>query len=179
MQEKTKLGKAREVKASTVGGSKDFLNLLAPLMAAPGVAKDAYRISLIGNFFNGPIYVAIYNRHKLLRDEVNTLFCLAHFPELIQKDICLVMGRPKNSVSRAISRLVKRDLIAVADDPNDGRRGVLTLKPAGRKLYEETKRLFVEREEKMLAGLNARERRSLDKLLTKLMDHHKDWSELY
>lgn len=170
------MGKA---KTSTTETARGFLELLSPLMAAPGVAKDTYRISLIGNFFNGPIYVEIYKRHKLLRDEVNTLFCLAHFPELIQRDICLVMGRPKNSVSRAISRLVKRDLIAVADDPRDGRRGVLTLKPAGRKLYNQTRQLFVERENLMLASLNARERRSLDKLLTKLMTHYKDWSDLY
>jgi len=160
-------------------GSRDFLDLLVPLMDAPGVARDAYRISLVANFFNGPVYADIYKQHKLLRDEVNTLFCLGHFPELTQRDICLVMGRPKNSVSRAISRLVKRGMISVAEDPQDGRRGLLTLRPAGRKLYLETRLLFVEREAKMLAGLNAAERRTLNQLLTKLMTTHKDWSDLY
>lgn len=160
-------------------GPPGFLDLLEPLMAAPGVARDAYRISLVANFFNGPVYADIYRQHRLLRDEVNTLFCLGHFSELSQRDICLVMGRPKNSVSRAISRLVKRDLISVADDPRDGRRGLLRLKPAGRKLYKETKLLFVEREEKMLTGLSAGERRTLDRLLTKLMKTHEDWSEIY
>jgi len=156
-----------------------FLELLEPMMAAPGVARDAYRISLVGNFFNGPVYVTIQKRHGLLRDEINTLFCLAHFPELTQTDICLVMGRPKNSVSRSIARLLQRGLISVRDDPDDGRKGVLSLRPKGHELYEKTRRLFVEREEQILASLTKADRASLDRLLTKIMKSHEDWSELF
>lgn len=156
-----------------------FLELLIPLMSAPGVAKDAYRMSLFANFFNGPVYAVIHKRLRLLRDEVNTLFCLAHFEGLSQRDICLVMGRPKNSVSRAISRLLERGLIAVTDDPDDGRMGILSLKPAGRELYEETRQLFVDREKQMLESLTTRERATLDRILTKLMESHAGWSELY
>jgi DNA-binding MarR family transcriptional regulator len=115
----------------------------------------------------------------LVRDEVNTLFCLAHLDDLNQRDICLVMGRPKNSVSRAISRLIERDLIETREDPGDGRRAKLRLKPEGRKLYETTSRLFVAREALMLEALATRERTQLDAILTKLMNAHKAWSELY
>jgi len=167
--------KSRRAKSTSSGR---FLELLEPMMNAPGVARDAYRISLVGNFFNGPVYVAIQKEFGLLRDEINTLFCLAHFPELTQTDICLVMGRPKNSVSRAISRLLRNDLISVRNDPDDGRKGVLTLRPQGHDLYEKTRSLFVEREERMLGTLTKADRASLDQLLTKIMNSHENWSEL-
>lgn len=157
----------------------EFLDLLQPMMEGPVVARDAYRMSLWANFFNGPIYKQLQKSHKLSRDEVNTLFCLAHVDDLNQRDICLVMGRPKNSVSRAIARLVERSMIEVSTDPNDGRRGRLRLKAEGRYLYQETSRLFVAREAKMLAALTQSERGQLDGLLTKLMNAHSDWSELY
>lgn len=156
-----------------------FLDLLIPLMNGPVVAREAYRMSLWSNFFNGPIYKQLQKSHRLLRDEVNTLFCLAHRDDLTQRDICMVMGRPKNSVSRAIARLAERDLIEVRDDPGDGRRARLRLKPEGRRLYEETSRIFVAREARMLATLTRREREQLDRLLTKLMESHADWSEPY
>jgi len=89
------------------------------------------------------------------------------------------MGRPKNSVSRAIGRLLARNLIAVRDDPTDGRKGVLTLRAEGRELYEETRLLFVEREQKMLASLTKADRVALDRLLTKIMNSHENWSELF
>lgn len=168
--------KSRRAKATSSGR---FLALLEPMMDAPDVARDAYRISLVGNFFNGPVYVTIQKHYGLLRDEINTLFCLAHCPDLIQTDICLVMGRPKNSVSRSIARLVQRDLISVRDDPGDGRKGVLSLRPGGRELYEKTRRLFVEREEQILASLTKSDRASLDRLLTKIMKSHENWSELF
>ncbi|WP_272011035.1 MarR family winged helix-turn-helix transcriptional regulator [Roseovarius sp. ZX-A-9] len=157
----------------------EFLDLLAPMMAGPVVARDAYRMSLWSNFFNGPVYKQLQKTHGLVRDEVNTLFCLAHLDDLNQRDICLVMGRPKNSVSRAIARLVERDLIEARGDPGDRRRAKLRLKPKGRALYETTSRLFVEREAKMLASLTPREREQLGAILTKLMESHHEWSELY
>ncbi|MGR3315285.1 MarR family winged helix-turn-helix transcriptional regulator [Roseovarius indicus] len=160
-------------------GEDRFLELLVPLMSSPGVAKNAYRMSIFANFFNGPIYAVIQKRFRLLRDELNTLFCLAHFEELSPRDICLVMGRPKNSVSRAISRLQERDLIEVRDDPSDARVDLLKLKPAGHHLYEETRRMFVDREEQMLSSLTNREKDTLDRLLTKLMRSHETWSDLY
>jgi DNA-binding MarR family transcriptional regulator len=169
---------AKSRKAKTRSSGR-FLELLEPMMDAPGVARDAYRISLVGNFFNGPVYVTIQKHYGLIRDEINTLFCLAHFPELIQTDICLVMGRPKNSVSRSIARLVQRDLISVRDDPGDGRKGVLSLRPRGRELYEKTRQLFVEREEQILASLTKSDLASLDRLLTKIMKSHENWSELF
>ncbi|MDP3342163.1 MarR family winged helix-turn-helix transcriptional regulator [Frigidibacter sp.] len=174
-----KKSRKADPRGAATRGSSRFLELLEPMMAAPGVARDAYRISLVGNFFNGPIYLVIQKQFGLLRDEINTLFCLAHFPELSQTDICLVMGRPKNSVSRAISRLLQRGLIAVRDDPDDGRKGVLSLRPEGYRLYQDTRRLFEEREAQMLASLTKADRATLDRLLTKIMASHEDWSELF
>lgn len=166
-------------KTEDTGGEDRFLELLVPLMSSPGVAKNAYRMSIFANFFNGPIYAVIQKRFRLVRDEVNTLFCLAHFEELSPRDICLVMGRPKNSVSRAISRLLERDLIAIRDHPDDARVDILTLKPAGHALYDETRRMFVDRETQMLSSLTNREKDTLDRLLTKLMNAHESWSDLY
>ena len=156
-----------------------FLELLESMMDAPGVARDAYRIASLSNFFNGPVYVTIQKHYGLIRDEINTLFCLAHFPDSFRPTSASSWDGPRTASSRSIARWVQRDLISVRDDPGDGRKGVLSLRPRGRELYEKTRQLFVEREEQILASLTKSDRVSLDGLLTKIMKSHENWSELF
>jgi DNA-binding MarR family transcriptional regulator len=147
-------------------------------MLSKEVSRDGYRISLWSNFFNEPTYAVIERNHGLLRDEFNTLFCLANYGPITARNICLVMGRPKNSVSRAIERLSRKGMISRRADPNDRRKTVLTLNSKGRAAYEKTNSLFLEREALMLRSLNKADRRALSRILGKLMNAYPDWCEV-
>jgi DNA-binding MarR family transcriptional regulator len=144
-------------------------------MLAKNVDRDGYRIGLWANFYTVPVFAEIERRFGLLRDENNILFCLTHYGSLTARSICEVTARPKNSVSRAVERLLGAGLIRRETDPADRRKGVLTITPKGREILAQTSVLFQEREALMLRRLNAADRRTLDRLLTKLMGGVAEW----
>jgi DNA-binding MarR family transcriptional regulator len=144
-------------------------------MLSKNVDRDGYRIGLWANFYTVPVFAEIERRFGLLRDENNILFCLTHYGSLTARSICEVTARPKNSVSRAVERLLGAGLIRRETDPADRRKGVLTITPKGREILAQTSVLFQEREALMLRRLNAADRRTLDRLLTKLMGGVGEW----
>jgi DNA-binding MarR family transcriptional regulator len=145
------------------------------VMLSKNVDRDGYRIGLWANFYTVPVFAEIERRFGLLRDENNILFCLTHYGSLTARSICEVTARPKNSVSRAVERLLGAGLIRRETDPADRRKGVLTITPKGREILAQTSVLFQEREALMLRRLNAADRRTLDRLLTKLMGGVGEW----
>jgi DNA-binding MarR family transcriptional regulator len=122
-----------------------------------------------------PVFARIQRQSGLLRDENNILFCLAHCGPLTARSICQVLGRPKNSISRAVERLLERQLIASAPVASDRRHSLLSLLPAGRELIAWSTALFRDRQEHMLRALSATERVALDSILTKLMADAESW----
>ena len=127
-------------------------------MMARSPVRDAYRITLWANFFAGPIFLEIEVQFGLLRDEFNILACLHDFGPLAAKHVCALTGRPKNSVSRAVSRLIRRGLIGSRSDLRDRRQNVLRIEAEGRDLYGRILPRFVAREAAMLAPLSEGER---------------------
>ncbi|MFO1057764.1 MAG: winged helix DNA-binding protein [Dongiaceae bacterium] len=166
--------KAPTGKAGQAGHSASAREIL-DAMLAQGVDRDGYRIGLWANFYTVPVFAEIERRFGLLRDENNILFCLAHYGSLTARSICEVTARPKNSVSRAVEKLLRAGLIRRETDPEDRRKGVLTITPEGRDLLARTSVLFQEREALMLRRLTAADRRTLDRLLTKLMAGIPEW----
>jgi DNA-binding MarR family transcriptional regulator len=145
------------------------------VMLSKGVDRDGYRIGLWANFYTVPVFAEIERRFGLLRDENNILFCLTHYGSLTARSICEVTARPKNSVSRAVERLLRGGLIRRQTDPEDRRKGVLTITAKGQELLAQTSVLFQERESLMLRRLSAADRRTLDRLLAKLMAGIPEW----
>jgi DNA-binding MarR family transcriptional regulator len=86
-------------------------------------------------------------------------------------------GIPKNSVSRAVSRLKKMGLIRRAADRDDGRRAMLSLTAKGSALYERVLPRFQQRQEAMVSVLTAAERQELHRLLNKLVERDDDWAQ--
>ena len=74
----------------------------------------------------------------------------------------------KTRVSRAISHLVKRDLIERASNADDRREMELRLTKAGRAMYAELVPLALERERALLACLNEEELRAFTEGLDRL-----------
>lgn len=152
-----------------------FYETLARILKNNACIRDAYRIGLWANFYSVPVYAFIEQKYGLLRAEFVILVCLAGGVALGAKEICNVTGRPKNSISRAVGRLDKLGLILRAPHGSDGRREHLTITRKGQATYEEIIPLFAKRQNFMLQGLAPRDRKSLDRLLTKLTSNCHSW----
>jgi MarR family transcriptional regulator, temperature-dependent positive regulator of motility len=149
--------------------------ILEAILRGAGVDLDGFRLSLWSGFYTMPVFAQIQRRWGLLRDENNILFCLVHCGPLTARGISQVLGRPKNSISRAVERLLARGLIVSKPVATDRRHSLLTVLPPGRELVDQTTSLFRARQEHMLRALTPVERVALDSVLTKLMADADSW----
>ena len=133
--------------------------------------RDAYRISYLANAIVVPTYEAVRRDFGIIRAEYILLVCLAHFAELTAQDVSRIARLPRNSISRAVHRMLDEGYLDRAPDPHDGRQARLTLTAKGRALHEQIAARLIERQEEVLAALDASERRQLDGLLQKLALH--------
>lgn len=127
-----------------------------------------YRLAFLTSFFREPLLRRIEREFGLIRPEWTVLVCLAYRDGLNARDICEVTEQPSNTVSRGVSLLVAKGLIAQRPDPEDARRSLLRLTQAGRALHDRAMALFSEGEAQMTASLTAPERATLITLLDKM-----------
>lgn len=133
--------------------------------------RDTYRISFIANSILVPVYDSIKRDFGLNRGEYLLLFCLARYPELTAQDVANMTGRPRNSISRGVHRLLAGGYINRVPDQSDGRQALLTITGEGRLLHQNIVDRFIQRERDALDVLSSRERATLDGLLQKLVLH--------
>ncbi|WP_158934410.1 MarR family winged helix-turn-helix transcriptional regulator [Burkholderia sp. S171] len=140
-----------------------------------GPISDAWRFTLWSNYYTEPCFSAMSRDFDVGRDEFNVMSCLSSYGPMAAKTICEVTGRPKNSISRAVTRLSERKMIRRKINPLDRRESSLMLNEGGRKLYERVVPVAIERQSTMLSGLSASERALLDQVLNKLMQFRHEW----
>ncbi|MFT4509122.1 MarR family winged helix-turn-helix transcriptional regulator [Caballeronia sp. 15711] len=140
-----------------------------------GPISDAWRFTLWSNYYTEPCFTAMSRDFDIGRDEFNVLSCLSSYGPMAAKTICDVTGRPKNSISRAVTRLSERKMILRKINPLDRRESSLILNESGRKLYERVVPVAIERQSAMLSGLSSSERALLDQVLNKLMQFRHEW----
>jgi DNA-binding MarR family transcriptional regulator len=140
-----------------------------------GPISDAWRFTLWSNYYTEPCFSAMSRDFDVGRDEFNVLSCLSSYGPMAAKTICDVTGRPKNSISRAVTRLSERKMIRRKINPLDRRESSLILNESGRKLYERVVPVAIERQSTMLSGLSSSERALLDQVLNKLMQFRHEW----
>ncbi|MEM7257092.1 MAG: MarR family transcriptional regulator, partial [Pseudomonadota bacterium] len=107
----------------------------------------------------------------IIRPEYLLLLCLSHFRVLTAQDVSRLTGRPRNSISRAVNRMLTLAYIKRAPDPDDGRQSKLSITPAGRKLQKKIAATMTLKQEEVLAVLSAAERKTLTTLLRKTVAH--------
>lgn len=139
--------------------------------------RIGYRISFLANFFSGPIYRELEASDDLTRPDFIVMFCLAHCGSLTAQDISNMTGRPKNSLSRAVHKLVARGLITRVAARHDPRQAQLDLAEAGRVALERILPRFTQRETEMLRPLTPEEQQEFDRLLGKLVHRDDDWTK--
>jgi DNA-binding MarR family transcriptional regulator len=77
----------------------------------------------------------------------------------------------KGQASRAAQSLVDQGLVRKADHPDDGRGVVLTLTPAGRRVFHNAMRLIAQRNQAIFGCLSSQEQTTLSSLFDRLIAH--------
>jgi len=137
----------------------------------------SFRINYLGLRFNLPLYGWIEQRYGLARPEYVVLYSLHLRDGIAAKDVCASAGFPKNTISRAIQRLLRRRLIRRASDARDRRSYVLRLTAESRRILDETVPPMVAWERQMLSALSEDEQRTLSDLLGRLVADQPKWPQ--
>jgi len=159
------------------GGRTDpaSFEILKWILMSNEIDRDGFRMSLWSGYYTSSLFAEVQERFGLHRDENNVLFSLTLYGQLTAKSICDYMGRPRNSVSRAVDRLIRRGLITATTDPADRRQVLLNVAPEGAAISRQSMQIARSLEGQMLSSLSAAERLALDTILAKLMSNAPDW----
>ena len=152
--------------ANDVDEGRDFTALF-DLIEFP----DAYRTTYLAGSIAIPAYAAIKRDFGIIRAEYVLLACLAHFDGLTAQDVANIARRPRNTVSRAVHRMVAEGYIERAPDAEDGRQSRLRITPAGRVLHGKAAACLTARQDEVLSVFDARERETFSRLLRKAARH--------
>jgi len=130
-----------------------------------------YRLSLLSNTISAGIADTYRDQHQLSVTEWRTIAILGRFPDLSANQVAHKGAFDKVAVSRAVSRLLERQLLTRHTDPTDRRRSVLALSKAGHELHQKIAPAAIEQEQRLLAGLNTEEQKEFNRLIDKLFAH--------
>ncbi len=151
---------ASEVRAAEAPEQKLQLDTFVPFE----LAVVANRVSqMIGNLID--------QKFNLLVPDWRILVTLHRCGPLSPNEIAEKTAMDKARVSRAQRRLIDLALVSIADDPDDGRRKVLTLEPLGRKVCRGMIPEALEQQRYLLECLTAAEATALRDILAKLHAH--------
>ncbi len=115
-----------------------------------------------------PFQEGIGRSHRLGLSEWRVLAVLQAHPGSAATAIAQRTGLDKMSVSRALASLESAGRIMRWPDPDDGRRALASLTPAGRQLYRALRREVQAREAAVTGTLSSAERRQLTALLARM-----------
>ncbi len=108
--------------------------------------------------------------HGLTTPEYGVLVALSDFGARSQQQLADGLGADKGHVVRLIDQLEERKLVIRAPEPGDRRRHRIELTVSGRALLQIVTPLTQEVERAHLTGLSAAERRTLVKLLRRVLE---------
>lgn len=129
----------------------------------------AARFNYLALRYNLPLYDWVRRRFGLSRPEFVVIYSLALVDGVTASEIATSTAFPKNTLGRAVQRLVRLGLIRRQESADDRRTQPLSLTAAGKALVEEAMPHFVRFEEEMLAPLTLVERETLSLLLAKVV----------
>ena len=137
----------------------------------------AARFNLIALRYNAPLYGWVQRTYGLSRPEFVVIYSLGLLDGALARDISSSSGFPKNTLSRAIAKLSELGLIERRVGERDKRNQTLHLLPPGRVMFDEAMPRFQDFEARMLASLDEAERRTLSRLLAKIVLDTPNWAD--
>jgi DNA-binding MarR family transcriptional regulator len=129
----------------------------------------AARFNYLALRYNQPLYGWVSERFGLARIEFVVIYSLALQDGVTASEIASSTAFPKNTLSRAVNRLIRIGLVLRRTGMIDRRQQFLSLTPAGRTIFDEALPRFVALEEEMLAPLSLVERETLSALMAKVV----------
>jgi len=158
--------------------SEDALRELDPLTVTKlwdNPCWLSFRLNFVAFRFNDPVYRWIETRYGLVRPEFVALYAVGLKEGVAAKNIVASSGLPKNTLSRAIQRLLQRRLLRRETDRGDLRSFVLYLTAPGRAIFDETLPLMLRQQQAILSALTEAEQRKLCELMDKLVIASPTW----
>ena len=139
------------------------------------IDRVEFRQAALLSFVTSAIIVPAYDTVKrdlgITRSEYLLLLCLSHFPTLTAQDVSRLTGRPRNSISRAVHRMLAVGHLSREQDPTDARQAQLTITPTGRALHTQIAETLRLHQEDVLSALTSEERETMAGLLRKVVAH--------
>ena len=129
----------------------------------------AARFNYLALRYNIPLYGWVLQRFGLSRPEFVIIYSLSLMDGVTASEIAASTAFPKNTLSRAVSRIARRGLIKRRAGALDRRQQNLTLTARGRAILDEALPRFVALEAEMLGSLSLVERETLSALLAKVL----------
>jgi DNA-binding MarR family transcriptional regulator len=129
-----------------------------------------YRLSVLSNRISQTIAGAYARRFGIGVTEWRVIAVLGRYRGLSANAVAARTAMDKVAVSRAVARLLARELLQRDTHDDDRRRSVLELSEAGYRIYDDVVPVALAYEQRLLAPLDADERVQLDRLLRKLAD---------
>lgn len=127
-----------------------------------------YRLSVLANRVSNAIARDYAGRFGITVPEWRVMAVLGRFGADTATGLCDHTAMDKVTVSRATTRLLSRKLVSRKTDPDDRRRTIFDLSPAGQDIHDQIVPVALSHETQLLEGLDKTERKQLDGLLTKL-----------
>ena len=129
---------------------------------------DAYKVSYLANAIVFPSYEDVRKDFGLVRAEYHLLLCLAHYSELTAQDVARITRRPRNSISRAVHRMLDLGFLKRVPDPNHARQAKLRITKEGKIMHKKISKYLVAREAEIFSVLSESERTQFRYLIRKL-----------
>ena len=129
---------------------------------------DAYKVSYLANAIVFPSYEDVRKDFGLVRAEYHLLLCLAHYSELTAQDVARITRRPRNSISRAVHRMLDLGFLKRVPDPSDARQAKLRITKEGKIMHKKISKYLVVREAEIFSVLSESERTQFRYLIRKL-----------
>lgn len=128
-----------------------------------------YRLSVLANQVSQGIARTYSERYGLSITEWRVIAILGRFENITASAVAQRSAMDKVAVSRAVRRLLDLKLIQRRDGREDRRAKPLALTRAGWRVYRAIAPAALDFEARLLAALTPAERRSLDRILSKLL----------
>lgn len=159
-------GEARAAAASMIGRAE--LDALTHARLWKNPCGFAARFNYIALRYNRPLYGWVEKTYGLSRPEYVVLYTLGLMEGVTASEVSFSSGFPRNTLSRAINRIVDQGLVVRKIDNGDSRAQRLYLTRRGQEILSETLPRFIATEEELLAPLSLVERETLSILMGKV-----------
>lgn len=128
-----------------------------------------YKLSVVANRVSQSIGRLFETRFNIQIPEWRIIMALYSYGDLVFHEVVDRTSMDKARVSRAQRRMIDLGMIRTYGHPDDGRKVILSLTPAGKRICENILPEAAEREAWFLAVLDEHEHQQLDVILDKLM----------